>query len=208
MIFDTLKSRDHFSLFLLLWLLIPIPIVCYVHFPIKYLLPCVPAVIFICFRWMEGFSVRFVRASVLLFVFVSTGYSLLILRSDGEFSEFGRDDLHQLITPRVAAGEKVWFPGQYWSFWYAPLDGASLTYPGGPQPKSGDLVVVDVLAAGPANRQLDRFPRRTLVEAITHKYRFGRTMGSGIGLYSNGFGFWLWGIGNDDRDRFELWRID
>jgi hypothetical protein len=145
---------------------------------------------------------------VLLFVIASTAYSVLILRSDAEFAEFGRDALYQLITPRVAAGEKVWFPGQYWSFWYAPLDGASLTNPGGSQPKSGDLVVVDVLAGGPVDQQLERFPRRTFVDSVSHKYRFGRTMGSGIGLYSNGAGFWLWGISESKYDRFELWRID
>jgi hypothetical protein len=208
LIFETLKSRDHFSLFVLLWLLIPLPLVFYVHLPMKYLLPCVPAVIFICFRWTDGYSVRFVRAAVLLFVIASTAYSVLILRSDAEFAEFGRDALYQLITPQVAAGEKVWFPGQYWSFWYAPLDGASLTNPGGSQPKSGDLVVVDALAGGPVDQQLERFPRRTFVESVTHKYRFGRTMGSGIGLYSNGAGFWLWGFGESKYDRFELWRID
>jgi len=209
LIFETLKSRDHFSLFVLLWLLIPLPIVYYVHFPMKYLLPCVPAAILICFRWMDGFSVRFFRASVLLFVIASVAYSILILRSDAEFAEFGRDALHQLITPHIAVGEKVWFPGQYWSFWYAPLDGALLTYLGGPQPKTGDLVVVDVLAGGAAvDRQLERFPRRTFVESVTHKYRFGRTMGYGIGLYSNRYGFWLWGVCESKYDRFELWRID
>jgi len=208
LIAETLKRRDHLSLFLFLWLLIPLPIVSYVHLPMKYLLPCVPAVILICFRWMEGFSVRFFRASVLVFVLVSTAYSILILRSDAEFAEFGRDALHQLITPQVAAGKSVWFPGQYWSFWYAPLDGASLTYPGGPQPKPGDLVVVDVFGAGAGDRQLERFPRRTFVEAVTHTYRFGRTMGPGVGLYTNTYGFWLWGFSESEDDRFELWRID
>jgi hypothetical protein len=41
-----------------------------------------------------------------------------------------------------------------------------------------------------------------------HKYRFGRTMGAGKGLYANGSGYWLWGFGESDKDRFELWRID
>ena len=207
LVIETCKSRDHFNLFLLLWVLIPLPIVYYSHLPMKYLLPCVPAVIFICFRWMDGFSVRFVRATVILFVIASTAYSLLILRSDAEFAEFGRDALYQLITPHVTAGEKVWFPGQYWSFWYAPRDGASLIYPGGPQPKPGDLLVVDELA-GIDHQLLERFPHRTLVDVVTHKYRFGRTMGAGIGLYSNGYGFWLWGFGESNHDRYELWRID
>ncbi len=205
--FEAWKRRDHRGLFLVLWLLMPLPAVYYVQLPIKYLLPCLPAIILLCFRLMEAFPVRVARAAAIILIVASTGYSILILRSDAEFAEFGRDALHQLISPHVAAGERVWFPGQYWSYWYAPLDGATLTFPGGPQPKPGDLLVVDVFAKG-EHSPLARFPHRTLVEAISHKYRFGRTMGSGIGLYSNNSGFWLWGFGESKYDRFELWRID
>ena len=201
--------RDHFGLFLVLWLLIPLPIVYYAHLPIKYLLPCMPAVILMCFRLMEGFSVRVVRIAAVALIAASTGYSLLILRSDAEFAEFGRYAMVRLISPHVAAGEKVWFGGQYWSYWYAPLDGATLTFPGGPQPKPGDLLVVDVFAGSiGAHAPLARFPHRSLVEVISHRYSFGRTMGAGKGLYSNGFGYLLWGFGESDKDRFELWRID
>jgi len=201
------RSRDHFNLFLALWLLIPLPIVYYHQLPMKYLLPCMPAVIFVCFRWMERVSIRTTRIATLVFIIASTGYSLLILRSDAEFAEFGRDALRRLITPHVAAGEKVWFPGQYWSFWYAPIYGATLTYPGGPQPNPGDLLVVDPFAGKDRPAQ-ERFPHRTFVDAVSHKYRFGRTMGAGIGLYDNGQGNWLWGFGESKYDRFELWRID
>jgi len=48
----------------------------------------------------------------------------------------------------------------------------------------------------------------TLVETIHYKYRFGRTMGAGIGLYSTNAGYWLWGFGEGPYDRYELWRID
>jgi len=206
LLLEALEKRDHTALFLVLWLLIPLPIVIYAHFPIKYLLPCMPAVIFLCFRLVEGVPFRAARIAALAMIVAGTGYSILILRSDEEFAEFGRDSLYQLITPRVAAGEKVWFGGQYWSYWYAPLAGAKLTYPGGPQPKPGDLMVVDVIAGG--NQSLARFPHRTLVQTIYHKYRFGRTMGAGIGLYSDVTGFWLWGFGESPDDRYELWRID
>ncbi|MGA3333664.1 MAG: hypothetical protein ABSC62_05810 [Terracidiphilus sp.] len=138
--FQAFKRRDHMGLFLALWLLIPLPIVYYVHLPIKYLLPCMPAVILMCFRLMEGFSVRVVRIAAVALIAASTGYSLLILRSDAEFAEFGRYAMYRLISPHVAAGEKVWFGGQQWSYWYAPLAGATLTFPGGPQPKPGDPV--------------------------------------------------------------------
>ena len=166
-----------------------------------------PAVILLCFRLLDGVSVQFARAAAIVLIVASTGYSLLILHSDAEFANFSRDALVRLISPHVAAGERVWFPGQYWSYWYAPLAGATLTSPGGPQPKPGDLLVVDVYAEAGLT-PLQRFPHRTLVETIHHKYQFGRTMGAGIGLYDNAFGFWLWGFGENEKDRFELWRID
>lgn len=203
------EQRDHTDLFLLLWVLIPVPIVYYTHLPMKYVLPCIPAVIFLCFRLLDGVSLKFARAAALAMIVAGSGYSLLILHSDAEFADFGRDTLDHLIAPHVATGEKVWFPGQYWSYWYAPLAGATLTYPGGPQPKPGDFLVIDVYAdsMGP-HEPLGRFPHRTLVDSVVHKYRFGRTMGAGIGLYTNGAGFWLWGFGESEKDRFELWRID
>jgi 4-amino-4-deoxy-L-arabinose transferase-like glycosyltransferase len=205
--FQAFNRRDQIGLFLLLWALIPLPIVYYTHLPMKYLLPCVPAVILICFRLLDGAPVKFARIGVMVLIFAGTGYSLLILHSDAEFADFGRDALQRLIEPHIAAGQRVWYPGQYWSYWYAPLAGAALTYPDGPQPKPGDLIVLDVLAAGKLT-PLERFPHRTLVQTIVHRYRFGRTMGAGKGLYANGFGFWMWGLGDSPDDRFELWRID
>ncbi len=51
--YQAFKKRDHTSLFLLLWILIPLPIVYYTHLPIKYVLPCIPAVILLCFRLLD-----------------------------------------------------------------------------------------------------------------------------------------------------------
>ncbi len=206
LLLDALEKRDRTALFLLLCLLAPLPAVYYEHFPIKYLLPCVPAIIFLCFRLMEYVPLRVAGITALATILASTAYSMLILRSDNEFAQIGRDSMYQLIAPHVAAGEQVWYPGHYWSYWYAPLAGAKLTYPGGPQPKAGDLLVDDVFAGGDAS--IVRFQHRTLVETIHYKYQFGRTMGAGIGLYTNAAGFWLWGFGTSDKDRFELWRIN
>lgn len=206
LLIEALRKPDRTAQFLLLWVLIPLPVVYYVHLPIKYLLPCVPAVILLCFRLMEGFSVTVARSVAIALIVASTGYSVLILRSDAEYAEFGRDAMYHLISPRVAAGEKVWFGEQYSAYWYAPLAGAHLTFPGGPQPKPGDLLVVGRFEL--EDIPLKRFPRRTLVDAVTHKYRFGRTMGVGVGLYTNLMGYWLWGFGDGESDRYELWRID
>lgn len=200
------RKRDHTALFLMLWIMIPLPTIIYVHLPIKYLLPCVPAVILLCFRLLDGAGVRVARVVAVALIVAGTGYSILILRSDAEYAEFGRDALHELIAPQVAAGGRVWYFGPYFSNWYAPQDGAKLLLPGGPQPKAGDLVVLDVMMGG--DWPLKPFPHRTLVETVTHHYRFGRTMGDGVGLYDNWCGMWLWGLGDSVHNRFELWRID
>jgi hypothetical protein len=215
LLLEALEKRDRSALFLLLWLIVPLPIVYYVHFPIKYFLPCLPAVIFLCFWLMEGLPLRVGQMAALVAIVAYTGYSILILRADMDFAQIDRNSMYELIAPHVATGEQVWYSGTNWSSWYAPLAGAKLTYVGGPQPKRGDLVVDDVFAGG--DELLARFQHRTLVETIHYKYRFGRTMeipqvggkkGVGVGLYSNGFGYWLWGFGEDPEDRFELWRID
>jgi hypothetical protein len=40
---------------------------------------------------------------------------------------------------------------------------------------------------------LQKFPNRQLVQALTYRYRFGRTMGVGANLYTNwGDINWLW----------------
>ena len=92
----------------MLWVLIPLPIVYYIQLPAKYLLPCIPAVILLCFRLME-FSARVARAAALALIVAGAGYSVLILRADAEFARFGRDSMYRLIEPHVAAGETVWF---------------------------------------------------------------------------------------------------
>jgi 4-amino-4-deoxy-L-arabinose transferase-like glycosyltransferase len=207
LLFEALRRREHSGLFLMLWILIPLPIVYYVQLPPKYLVPCIPAVILLCFRLLEDCSARVARAATITLIVAGTVYSLLILRSDAEFARFGRDSMYRLIEPHVAAGETVWFGSQFSAYWYAPLAGATLTFPGGPQPSPGDLLVVGLNEKGYLT--LARFPHRTLVDAISHKFSFGRTWGGGVGLYSNyGSAFWLWGLGENTDDRYELWRID
>ena len=198
LLLEACRVRDPTRLSLILWVLIPLPIIYYVHLPIKYLLPCIPAVILICLRMTEEFSSRFMRIATVALIAASSAYSVLILRSDAQFAEFGRSSMYHLISPHVAAGEKVWFGGQYWSYWYAPLAGATLAYPGGPQPNPGDLFVVGLFGGGGPHSPLERFPRRTLVEAVSEKHQFGR-------IYN---GLWLWGFGEAEVDRYELWRID
>jgi hypothetical protein len=199
-------KRDRQGLFPMLWLLIPLPIVYYSHLPIKYLLPCMPALILTCLRLGVFIPARIARAAGALLIVGATIYSVLILRSDAEFAEFGRVAIGSLIRPHVAAGEKVWYGTQAWAVWYAPLVGAELFVPGGSEPRAGDLLAVGIREQGTV--MLAHFPRRTLVQTLAHKYAFGRTMFEGMGLYSNRIGIWLWGFGDSGEDRYELWRIE
>jgi 4-amino-4-deoxy-L-arabinose transferase-like glycosyltransferase len=206
LLMEAWKKRDQPGLFLMLWLLIPLPIVYYGHLPIKYLLPCMPALILTCFRLGESVPPRMARAGSVILIIGATIYSVLILRSDAEFAEFGRSAMAELILPHTAAGETVWYGGTFSAYWYAPLAGAKLYVSGSSQPRPGDLLVLGIQEGGRAT--LAHFPKRRLVQTVSHKYRFGRTMFRGKGLYTNIPGNWLWGFGDSDDDRFELWQIE
>jgi hypothetical protein len=188
-----------------LWLLIPLPIVYYGHLPIKYLLPCAPAVILICFRLGSAMPAPIARAASLVLIIAGVAYSVLILRSDAEYADFGRDGLTTLIRPHALAGEKVWFPNQFSAYWYAPSAGGELIIPGVREPKRGDLIVVGSFGGV---SPMESYPQGTLVQALTHRYRFGRTMGAGGALYTNVLGNWLWTFRRGYDDRHELWRLD
>jgi 4-amino-4-deoxy-L-arabinose transferase-like glycosyltransferase len=208
LLLETWKKAELMGVVLMLWILIPLPIVYYGHFPAKYLLPCIPAVIFLCFRLMDGFSVRAFRAIAIGLIVVSTCCSFLIVRSDAEYANFGRDALYGLVRPHVSAGQKVWFAGQWSSYWYAPLAGATLTFPGGPQPKPGDFLVVALHDGDEGKAALLPFPHRTLISEIRHTYRFGRTLEAAVGFSSYRLAYWMWGVGDGPDDDYQLWRID
>jgi hypothetical protein len=142
LLWDAWKNRDRESLFLGLWLLVPLPVAYYGHFPIKYLLPCMPALILICLRLGSMLPVRIARIGSILLIAGGMSYSLLILRPDAKFADFGRDALSALIRPHVLTGEKIWFLNQFSANWYAPQAGAELMIPGVREPERGDLIVV------------------------------------------------------------------
>jgi hypothetical protein len=207
LVWEAWRSRDQRQMFPVLWLLIPLPIAYYGHLPIKYLLPCMPAMILICFRLAQDVPARVARALGIVSIAAGLGYSLLILRADMERAEFGRDAMRELIQPHVLAGEKVWCEGHFDAYWYAPLAGAEVVVPGAREPQPGDLLAVGPKPIFRAVR-LSLFPKRSMVQKVTHRYRFGRTAGEGAGLYTNALGAWLWTFRNGADESFELWRIE
>jgi hypothetical protein len=200
------RSRDVRMLFALAWLLVPLPIIYYGHLPIKYLLPCMPAVILICFLLSARLPALAFRVLTAAVIIGGLTYSGLILKADAEFAAFGRDALTSLIRPHVSGAETVWYLNEFSSYWYARPAGAEVIVPGVREPKPGDLVAVGIREGGKA--LLDRYPKRTLIQTLSRTSRFGRTMGEGAGLYTNLTGDWLWKPHTTKNDRYELWRVE
>jgi hypothetical protein len=109
LLWDAWKSRNRESLFLCLWLLVPLPIVYYSHLPIKYLLPSMPAIILLCFRLSSAMPARIARTAGILVVIGGLAYSCQILRADVEFADFGGDVLPALIRPRLGLAIRYGF---------------------------------------------------------------------------------------------------
>jgi 4-amino-4-deoxy-L-arabinose transferase-like glycosyltransferase len=199
---SALREHNHWRLSLVLWILSPISPIIYEHFPIKYLLPIVPAVVLVLLELIERLPWRAATACGLALVAAGTAYSCLLLKADNSLASAGRTAARELIEPHVAAGERVWYTGEWGFYWYAQRAGAKLTRPDAPGPYPGELLAVP---AGHA--ALARFPRRTLVRSVAEFGDWGKTMGSGAALYSNAFGDLLWVWDRSEVARFELWRV-
>jgi len=205
MIYRCLRETDRLGLFLGLWLLIPLPAIIYIHLPIKYLVPVLPAIVLILIRILPPLNTPRAVSIYGALMLVCTAYSCLLLRADADFAEGGRRASEELIAPHVAAGEKVWYSG-YWGFyWYAEKEGAKIYNPDQPGPKPGELLAIAVVEGGKTAR--DHFPNRDLVDSRHYDSPHGRTVEYGGGLYTNRHGLapWVWNpkVTND----YELWRI-
>jgi hypothetical protein len=188
-----------------LWVLFPLAAVFYIHLPLKYMISAMPAIVLIMVRTLWQVSTtRAVAASAVLIV-VCTAFSWLLLRADDDFADYGRRAAAELIVPHVAAGEKVWYAGQWGFYWYARVAGSEVFVPGQSPAHAGDLLAVGDMEGG--NAILKYFPNRELIDSRHYPSPYGRTMGHGGALYSNLYGRapWVWepGATND----YELWRI-
>jgi len=197
---DGWRRRDWNQLALSAWLLLALAAAPYAHLPAKYLLASAPAAAILLAREWPAAS-RTVRAIALGGAAV-TGVVLAVavLRADTELAEVGRRAATQLIAPRVAAGQRVWFAG-HWGFqWYAEKAGARHATLTAPYPQPGDFAVVSV---GPARSRpildliANRFPRMIRVAQIEESRPGGRVMTRDLeaGFFSNAVGFlpWTWG---------------
>lgn len=205
LIWSCFTSSDRLGRLLGLWVLMPLPTVIYAHLPLKYMLAVSPAIILLLIRTLQQTSPTRALLICGAVIVACSGFSLLLLKADADFAESGRRAVAELIAPRVAAGEKVWFSGQWGFYWYAQEAGAKVTRPDEPGPNPNELLVVGLMESG--GLALKRFPNRELVDSRSYGSRYGRTMGYGAGLYSNGFGILPWRWNPSATNVYEVWRI-
>jgi 4-amino-4-deoxy-L-arabinose transferase-like glycosyltransferase len=204
---DAAARRDSAHAVLALWILVALPIVVYLHFPSKYLVPCAPAAAILASTALAALPRRAAVASAGTLVAAGALFGVLILRADEVFAGLGRRAVEELVEPRVAAGDKVWF-NAHWGFqWYAERAGAHCVTTSQPHPQRGDYVVsAEVTITGVP---IEAFRGRELVATIADDAPGGRIVSSadGAGFYSNGWGYLPWVWSSRPVDRFQLWRI-
>ena len=210
---DGWKRRDSVQLTLGLWLLAPLAVLPYPHFPSKYLLASVPAAAILVAR--ELAAADRLRARAVLAVTCAAGLALgiAILRADAVFAGVGRRAAAELIAPQVAAGHRVWFVG-HWGFqWYAERAGGRPVTITPPFPSKGDLVVVS-LNSEPGREipaLLERmYPRTTHLARVEEFEPGGRAMDTSVraGFFSQAWGYKPWAWGRGVVDRFDLRRLE
>ena len=201
----SLAKRDRVGILLSLWLLMPLSTCIYLHLPLKYVVPVLPAVVLIVLRAIP--TERWNRARLVygLVMVVCASYSLILLRADADFADYSRRAAAELIAPRVKAGQKVWYGGEWGFYWYAEKAGAIVSNPEVSTPGPGDLLAVGLMEGGDV--LLKQFPNRELVDSRSYDSPHGRTMGYDAGLYSNRYGLLPWRWNPRATNTYELWRI-
>ena len=167
-----------------LWLLLPIPILTYVHYSAKYFVPVVPAMAILVAAGLEPTSRR---TSVLtLATTVGVFVGLLVLSADARMANAQRWAAETLIRPRVASGERVWYAGHWGFHWYAERSGAIPVTVEAPWPSPGEILIS---SSADEPRMLCFLPRH-LLQNVGDMRATGRVMSKGAqaGFYSNFFG--------------------
>jgi 4-amino-4-deoxy-L-arabinose transferase-like glycosyltransferase len=202
---DAWRRRDLARFILVGWALISLPIVIYVHMSAKYFVPSAPAIALLVALAAREVSDRSVRPIMVASAAVGLVFGLLIVSADARYADLGRRAAAELIAPRVAQGQQVWFAG-HWGFqWYAERAGARVITRQPPQPRPGDAIVSGTNLHG--MRLVRLFPNRQRVTSIVERRPGGRVMSSGAGFWSNAWGFLPWTWGQDVVEQFDLWQL-
>jgi 4-amino-4-deoxy-L-arabinose transferase-like glycosyltransferase len=198
-------SRDLVRTTLAMWLLAALPVCIYLHLAIKYTIISAPAVVMVVILATRNASVR--RRRLLRGAWVAGGLLLgiAILRADAQLADLGRRAAAELVAPRVAAGQRVYYSG-HWGFqWYAEAAGARALLSRHPRLRAGDVIVFSSSREG----RLPPRQRRLVQRLRDESGAGGRVMqhDAGAGFFSNNWGYLPWSWGAEPIDEYEVWQI-
>lgn len=209
---DAVTRRDALQLTLGAWILLALPVAIYIHMPPKYLIVSAPAMAILISRRLSDDKLPLPRVARHLgraIAVVGVVLGVLIIRVDVRFSEMGRSAAKNLIAPRVARGERVWFAG-HWGFqFYAMQAGALCLTRTPPHPVTGEIVVASEHAQG---QIIEAFPLRRLIATYVLDAPGGRIMSEadGAGFFSNGWGYlpYTFTFSRSEIERINVWQME
>ena len=204
------RSGKRVRLGLALWLLIPLPILPYTHFPPKYFVACAPAAaILLAWKLSRLPKVRLAMASGLT-IAAGAAFGLAIVKADADFAGSARQVVAEEIVPHIRAGGQAWYFGQWELNWYAENAGANCLTNDPPYPSPGDLLIADRID-GSANfiTSIGAF-RGRLVRVISPGAPGGRVynQAAGAGFYSNHSGYWPWKWSSEPLNTYFVWVLE
>jgi hypothetical protein len=198
---DALRRGDRVQLALWVWLLLPIPVILYIHLPAKYLLPAAPAAAMLVMRLRPP---QWALASVAT---AGAVLGILILLGTRDLAETQKRAAAELIGPYAGKYQRVWYLGHWGFHWYAEKMGAKANGLGTPDPQPGDIVVISQID-GPEMTALTT--KRKVLKSVVYPTRYGAVMNKSrnAGFFSNAFGNLPWAPGSGEANVFEVWEIE
>jgi hypothetical protein len=198
------QSRDQRRIACFLWLLLPLVALPYIQLPVKYLVPCAPAAALVIADILP--AIRWRMSALCGIVAVGTVFGSMVLHSDYQFAEMGRQAAERLVAPRVASGHRVWFASQWGLYWYALKAGGQVLRTND-VPAPGDYLVRGEMEGW--SETLGRLPPAVRVETFRVGGPGGRTMSrkDNAGLYNNAYGYLMWAWGTGEWNHYELWQF-
>lgn len=207
---DAVVRRDALQLTLAAWILLALPVAIYIHMPPKYLIVSAPAMAILISRRLSDEKLpQRARHLGRVIAIACAVVGVLIIRVDVRFSEMGRSAAKNLIAPRTARGERVWFAG-HWGFqFYAMQAGALCLTKTPPHPIAGEIVVASAHAEG---QIIEAFPLRRLIASYVDDAPGGRIMSmkDGAGFFSNGWGYlpYTFTFSRSEIERINVWQME
>jgi len=207
---ETWRSGRPVLFWLAVWLLIPLPILPYIHFPAKYLAPCAPAAaILIAWTLSRLTTTRLAMVSSVV-ICAGVAFGVAILKADAALAGSARHVIAEEIAPHTRAGGQAWYFGQWALHWYAEKAGADCLTTDPPYPHKGDLLISDEIDGGDYFLQnLPGFPRH-LIRTVTIGEPGGRVVSpaAGAGFFSNAFGYWPWLWSDAPINTYHVWVLE